>query len=67
MLSVVPATRQLVSLRGALILLLYLDPTLSLALNVLDLVTALAHHVFDLVGWQLQLKVGLLLTVTVWS
>lgn len=43
----------------------HLYSTLGLSLNVLDLVPALAHHVFHLVCWQLQLHVRLFFTVTV--
>lgn len=44
---------------------LHLYSTLGLSLDVLDLVPALAHHVLDLVCWQLQLQVGLFFAVTV--
>ena len=43
----------------------HLYSTFGLSLDVLDLVPALAHHVFDLVCWQLQLQVRLFFAVTV--
>ena len=44
----------------------HLYSALGLALDVLDLVSTLAYHVFDLVCWQLQLQIRLFFAVTVW-
>lgn len=45
---------------------MHLYSAFGFALDVLDLVPALANHVLDFVSRQLQHKVRLFLTVTIW-